>query len=106
MTCCVSLVFVIMQFFGTQASYLAAFFIAVFMFLTHQRMSAPPPLFFGPHECEGCSKIIYGETCPYCEFAPEPGPFDAFEYEPAGPSTHVPVVADAAIAERPPRAFA
>ncbi|MBT4865287.1 MAG: hypothetical protein HON53_09235 [Planctomycetaceae bacterium] len=106
MTCCFSLVFVILQFFGTQASYLAAFFIAVFMFLTHQRISAPPPMFFGPHECEGCSKIIYGETCPYCEFAPEPGPFDAFEFEPAGPSSHVPVVADATMAERPPSAFA
>lgn len=104
MTCCISLVFVILQFFGTQASYLAAFFVAVFMFLTHQRMSAPPPLYFGPHECEGCSKIIYGETCPYCEFAPEPGPFDV--YEPVGAPADVPAKTDVAAHDHQPRVFA
>lgn len=79
MTCCLSLVFVILQFFGTQASFLAAFFIAVFMFLTHQRVAAPPPMFFGPRECDGCRKIIYGEKCPYCEYAPEASPFDSLD---------------------------
>lgn len=76
LTCCISLVFVILQFFGTNASYLAAFFVAMFMFLTHQRLSSPAPTFFGPHECDGCSKIIYGDTCPYCEHAPEPSALD------------------------------
>lgn len=89
MTCCLSLVFVILQFFGTQASYLAAFFIAVFMFLTQQRLSAPPPIYFGPHECDGCNKIIYGEQCPYCDYSPEPGPFDVME-TPLRPAEAVP----------------
>lgn len=79
LTCCLSLVFVILQFFGTGASFLAAFFIAVFMFLAHQRVAAPPPLFFGPHECDGCSKIIYGEKCPYCEYETGENPFDLIE---------------------------
>lgn len=74
-TCCASLVFVILQFFGSNASYLAAFFIAVFLFLANQRISIPPPMFFGPQECEGCGKIVYSDRCPYCEYASYENPF-------------------------------
>ena len=34
------------------------------------RLIAPPPMYFGPHECGTCGKIIYGETCPYCDTGP------------------------------------
>ena len=62
LVCCLSLVFVILNFFGTQASFLAAFFIAIFMLLIQQRVSSPPPMYFGPRECDGCGKIIYGDA--------------------------------------------
>lgn len=68
--CCLSLVFVILYFFGTQASFLAGFCVVIFIFLAHRRIATPPPMFFGPRECSGCGKIIYSEACPYCETTP------------------------------------
>lgn len=68
--CCVSIVSVIIKFFGFSYWYFALFVVLVFAFLAYQRTITPPPVFFGPHECIACGKIIYGETCPYCDLAP------------------------------------
>lgn len=68
--CCGSIVFVILQSFGIGAWFFALFVVFVFGFLAWQRVAAPPPVFFGPHECGTCGKIIYGDDCPYCETPP------------------------------------
>jgi len=67
--CAASLVFVILEYFGGQYWMFAALVVVAFAFLVYQRLTAPPPMYFGPHECATCGKIIYGETCPYCENA-------------------------------------
>lgn len=88
LTCGIALVAVILQFFGLQAWVFAAFVIFVFAYLSYQRLNSHPPLVFGPHECGVCRRIIYGESCPYCETAtgeskrsPEENP-DMIETEP------------------------
>lgn len=68
--CCGSIIFVIFQYFGLQAWFVALFVMFVFGYLAWQRLYSQPPIFFGPHECDACGKIIYGETCPYCEVQP------------------------------------
>lgn len=65
--CCASIVFTILNFFGSDAWFLALFVVSVFVYLAGQRLLAPPPFYFGPHECINCHRIIYGEDCPYCE---------------------------------------
>jgi hypothetical protein len=67
LVCCLSLVVVIHQFFGPEAWYVLVFVVAVFGYLAYQRLVAHPPMYFGPHECPACAKIIYGDACPYCE---------------------------------------
>lgn len=67
LACCASLVFVLFQHFGPQAWPISTAVVFVFAYLAYQRTKAPPPVFFGPHECYACGKIIYGEECPYCE---------------------------------------
>jgi hypothetical protein len=69
--CCVSIVAVIFNSFGIQSWYFSVFVVLIFAFLAYQRSISQPPLFFGPHECTACRRIIYGESCPYCE--PDPG---------------------------------
>jgi hypothetical protein len=68
--CCASIDFVIFDFFGKSAWFFALFVVFVFAYLAYQRLVTPLQIYFGPHECEGCGKIIYGEKCPYCEAAP------------------------------------
>lgn len=65
--CCASIIFVILEYFGTPAWFFAGFVVFVFGYLGWQRVASPPQLCFGPHECAACRRIIYGETCPYCE---------------------------------------
>jgi len=89
LVCCLSLVFVILQFFGTHASFLAAFFIAIFMLLIQQRVSSPSPMYFCPRECDGCGKIIYGDACPYCEFARDHNPLQQSVLAPSLPRRQV-----------------
>ena len=67
--CGSSLVFLIFEYFGSQYWMFAAVVVVVFAYLAYQRLASPPPMYFGPHECATCGKIIYGETCPYCERA-------------------------------------
>lgn len=68
--CCGSIVFSILNFFGPDAWFLVLFVVAVFIYLAWQRLIAPLPFYFGPHECLNCNRIIYGEDCPYCEKIP------------------------------------
>lgn len=65
--CCAATVFAILQSFGPKAWFMALFVAAVFAYLVFQRASARPMVYSGAHECEGCGKIIYSETCPYCD---------------------------------------
>lgn len=65
--CCVSILVATFHSMGSGAWMVAVFAVLVFSFLTWQRVCSRPPLFFGAHECVQCSKIIYGEACPYCE---------------------------------------
>jgi hypothetical protein len=67
--CGASLVFVILEYFGSHYWMFAACVVVVFAYLAYQRLASPPPMYFGPHECATCGKIIYGETCPYCDNA-------------------------------------
>lgn len=67
LVCCAALVFVVLQHLGQAAWFLALFIGWVFAYLAYRRTASPPPIYFGPHECGFCGKIIYGETCPYCE---------------------------------------
>jgi len=70
-TCGAAIITVILQFFGTEAWVFAGFVVFVFGYLCYQRLYNHPPLVFGPHECGACRRIIYGETCPYCEDPPK-----------------------------------
>ena len=69
--CCASIEFVIFDLFGPTAWFFALFVVFVFAYLAYQRIVTPMQIYFGPHECEGCGKIIYGERCPYCETQPK-----------------------------------
>lgn len=46
--------------------FLMACVACVFIYLIIQRIK-PDPVIIGPHECTRCGKIIYGDSCPYCE---------------------------------------
>ena len=68
--CCAAIDAVVLQSFGPSAWLFALFVVFVFGYLGYQRVVSQPPVYFGPHECDGCSRIIYGDTCPYCESRP------------------------------------
>ena len=66
--CAISIVAVIFQIFPLAQSWLfASMVVFLFAYFSYQRIISQTPLFYGPHECAGCRRIIYGETCPYCE---------------------------------------
>ena len=66
--CGLSIVAVIFQIFPPAQSWLfAAMVVMLFSYFSYQRIVSQPSHFYGPHECAGCRRIIYGETCPYCE---------------------------------------
>ncbi|MCH7988724.1 MAG: hypothetical protein IID46_06165 [Planctomycetes bacterium] len=66
--CGASIVTVIFQVFPLNESWLiVTMVVMLFGYFSYQRIVSQPPLFYGPHECAGCRRIIYGETCPYCE---------------------------------------
>jgi hypothetical protein len=66
--CGISIVAVIFQIFPLAQSWLyATMVVMLFAYFCYQRIVSQPTLFCGPHECAGCRRIIYGETCPYCE---------------------------------------
>jgi hypothetical protein len=69
LVCAVSLVFVMTQLLGWQYWYFSGFIVLIFGYLAHSRATSPAPLFYGPHECCDCGKVIYGEKCPYCDQA-------------------------------------
>lgn len=48
---------------------LIAFVIFTFGYFIYQRLSAAIPV-FGVHECAHCRRVIYTESCPYCEQSP------------------------------------
>lgn len=80
--CCTAMVFVILQNYGARAWFMVAFVIVTFGFIIWQRLSTPPAVHFGPHECIDCGRIVYSDVCPYCDPAPRPLP-----EEPAVPET-------------------
>lgn len=68
MTCGLSIVLVILQIFpASQAWFFSLVVTLLFSYFSYTRIVTPAPLFFGPHECVACRRIIYGEDCPYCE---------------------------------------
>ncbi|HET6325822.1 MAG TPA: Swt1 family HEPN domain-containing protein [Planctomycetaceae bacterium] len=67
LVCGVSLVFVMSQLLGWSYWFFSFFIVLIFAYLAYSRASSPAPFFFGPHECSACGKVIYGETCPYCD---------------------------------------
>ena len=68
--CCIAIDAVVLQSFGPTAWLFGLFVVFVFGYLGYQRVVSQPPVYFGPHECDGCSRIIYGDSCPYCEPRP------------------------------------
>lgn len=67
LVCAVSLVFVMTVLMGGAYWFFSVFIVVVFGYLAYTRANSPAPAFYGPHECMDCGKVIYGETCPYCE---------------------------------------
>jgi hypothetical protein len=67
LVCGGSLVFVIAHLFGWEYWYLSLFIVMIFSYLGYCRAMANIPVFFGPHECLACGKVIYREDCPYCD---------------------------------------
>lgn len=68
LSCALVTVFVIIRSYGTElpAIFFAAFVASVFGFLAYQRWVTPERPTYGAHECTNCGKIVYGESCPYC----------------------------------------
>jgi hypothetical protein len=64
--CCGAVVFHMSYFWGTSSWFLSVLVIFLFAYLIYQRLAAPEQS-FGPHECDTCGKIIYGDACPYCD---------------------------------------
>ena len=67
LVCAVSLVFVMTVLMGGAYWFFSVFIVLIFGYLAYNRANSPAPFFYGPHECMDCGKVIYGETCPYCE---------------------------------------
>lgn len=67
LVCAVSLVFVMTVLMGGAYWFFSVFIVLLFGYLAYNRANSPAPFFYGPHECMDCGKVIYGETCPYCE---------------------------------------
>jgi hypothetical protein len=67
LVCAVSLVFVMTVLMGGAYWFFSVFIVLLFGYLAYTRANSPAPFFYGPHECMDCGKVIYGETCPYCE---------------------------------------
>lgn len=65
--CGISLIYVTLEFFGMQYWMVAILITMLFSYLAYQRIHAVPTIYYGPHECGVCGKIIYGHTCPYCD---------------------------------------
>lgn len=65
--CAIAIISVVLQLFGWQAWIVMLFVTFVFSYFAYQQFQVPPAAMFGPHECEACTKIIYGDRCPYCE---------------------------------------
>ena len=65
--CCTGL---IVQFFSVletnSAMVISTMVFAAFALMIYRRVTKDPPK-VGAHECKRCSRIIYDETCPYCE---------------------------------------
>lgn len=68
LACALVTVFVILRAYGTEvpAIFFATFVASVFGFLAYQRWVTPERPTYGAHECTNCGKIVYGESCPYC----------------------------------------
>lgn len=66
--CAVVTVIVIINSYGTGAPaiFFATFVASVFAFLAYQRWVTPDRPTYGAHECTNCGKVVYGESCPYC----------------------------------------
>jgi len=70
MACGFSIILVIMQTFSESLAWFFGLVVfLVFSYLSYKRIVTQHPQFFGPHECAGCRRIIYGMDCPYCEGA-------------------------------------
>jgi Swt1-like HEPN len=67
LVCAVSLVFVMTVLMGGAYWFFSVFIVLLFGYLAYNRVNSPAPFFYGPHECMDCGKVIYGESCPYCE---------------------------------------
>jgi hypothetical protein len=67
LVCGASLVLVMNEVFGRSYWYFSACVALVFGYLGYSRVMNEAPLLDGPHECIDCGKIIYGESCPYCD---------------------------------------
>ena len=65
--CGLSVMYTMLYAFGTQGIVVCVALGIGFSYLTYQRLTVPPRIYYGAHECGLCGKIIYGVECPYCE---------------------------------------
>ena len=66
LVCAASLIFVMSTLLGAAYWYFSVFIALIFGWLAYSRATSQTSVYFGPHECMDCGKIIYGESCPYC----------------------------------------
>ncbi|MEZ5942272.1 MAG: Swt1 family HEPN domain-containing protein [Planctomycetaceae bacterium] len=38
-----------------------------FVYMIYQQFKMEPPLLYGPRECHRCHRIVYRQSCPYCD---------------------------------------
>jgi hypothetical protein len=65
--CCAVTLFALVNSFGERAWVPGGFVVLAFCYIAWQRHLSSPTVFFGAHECVNCTRIIYGDRCPYCE---------------------------------------
>ncbi|GAB4138306.1 MAG: hypothetical protein Tsb009_06390 [Planctomycetaceae bacterium] len=64
--CCLASLLAIHLAYGLRGWVISVFVILGFAYVISQRFLRPPVSFVA-HECDSCGRIIYGDTCPYCE---------------------------------------
>jgi hypothetical protein len=52
---------------GAGHYFLVSSVLLLFIYLTYQQFRMEPPLLYGPRECNRCHRIVYRQTCPYCQ---------------------------------------
>lgn len=64
--CCSMIVWHMLTLQRAGANVVASITVLTLLYLIYQQFKMEPPVYYGPHECSRCHRIIYGNECPYC----------------------------------------